>query len=421
MTIEEKTQFFEAVAPTVVDMCARRGLPFPSVILGQMALESAYGTSELAINAKNLLGLKSRPERMPLQIAEYYKLGSEQNADGSYTSSQMAFAWFEDWRDCIESYADFLSAARYNNLRDGSAKTWREWLGLVRADGYATSLSYVENVSKIVEQYALVAYDPAGEPLQNTDSPLVTDIVLSPNKDTPRAGTIQKVTIHCVVGQLTATQLGNIFVNPSRQASSNYGIGKDGSVGLYVHESDRSWCSSSKVNDDYAITIEVASDTTHPYAVNDIAFAKLLDLVEDICRRNGKDKLVWIPDKEQNLAYKPATNEMLMTAHRFFAAKSCPGEYLWNRFGYIAEEVTRRLDVEAEEPKDEEPEIITPEDPKEEPSAPVEKPSYPRYVVSVGQYNNFENAKRKEAWIKDIAKQYDIEFLDATIVDRGNE
>ena len=86
----------------------------------------------------------------------------------------------------------------------------------------------------------------------------------------------------------TVETLGNIFTPTSKQASSNYGIGKDGRVGMYVEEKDRSWCSSSSANDNRAVTIEVASDTTHPYKVTDQAYSGLLDLVTDICKRNGK-------------------------------------------------------------------------------------------------------------------------------------
>ena len=125
-----------------------------------------------------------------------------------------------------------------------------------------------------------------------TNSSLVSYTKLSPNHSGQRTHGIDRITPHCVVGQCSVETLGNIFLPVSRQASSNYGIGYDGRIGLYVDEADRSWCSSSAANDNRAITIEVASDTKHPYAVNDKAYAALLDLVEDICRRNGIKKLV---------------------------------------------------------------------------------------------------------------------------------
>ena len=145
-----------------------------------------------------------------------------------------------------------------------------------------------------------------------------------------------------LVGQCTVETLGNIFAPTSRQASSNYGVGTDGKIGMYVEEKDRSWCSSNAANDNRAVTIEVASDTKHPYAVKDRAFAALLDLVTDICKRNGIKKLVWSTKKADRVNHKNGCN---MTVHRDYANKSCPGDYLYNRHGEIAAEVNRRLGV----------------------------------------------------------------------------
>lgn len=175
-----------------------------------------------------------------------------------------------------------------------------------------------------------------------SNSPLVDYTRISPNKNSPRNHKIDTITIHCVVGQCTVETLGNIFAPTSRQASSNYGVGTDGKIGMYVEEKDRSWCSSSAANDNRAVTIEVASDTKHPYAVNDRAFAALLDLVTDICKRNGIKKLVWSTKKADRMNHKNGCN---MTVHRDYANKSCPGDYLYNRHREIAAEVNRRLGV----------------------------------------------------------------------------
>lgn len=175
-----------------------------------------------------------------------------------------------------------------------------------------------------------------------SNSPLVDYTRISPNKNSPRNHKIDTITIHCVVGQCTVETLGNIFAPTSRQASSNYGVGTDGKIGMYVEEKDRSWCSSNAANDNRAVTIEVASDTKHPYAVNDRAFAALLDLVTNICKRNGIKKLVWSTKKADRVNHKNGCN---MTVHRDYANKSCPGDYLYNRHGEIAAEVNRRLGV----------------------------------------------------------------------------
>lgn len=172
-----------------------------------------------------------------------------------------------------------------------------------------------------------------------TNSPLVSYKRISPNRDIGRTHSIDTITIHCVVGQCSVETLGSVFAPTSREASSNYGIGPDGRIGLYVEEKDRSWCSSSSSNDNRAVTIEVASDTTEPYAVTNAAYSALIDLVTDICKRNGIKKLLWRGDK----SLIGQVDKQNMTVHRWFANKSCPGNYLYNRHGEIASKVNKRL------------------------------------------------------------------------------
>ena len=176
-----------------------------------------------------------------------------------------------------------------------------------------------------------------------TNSPLVSYTKLSPNHSGQRTHSIDRITPHCVVGQCCEETIGNIFAPRSRQASCNYGIGPDGRVGMYVEEKNRSWCSSSNANDQRAITIECASDTFHPYAMNDKVYATLITLCTDICRRNGKKKLLWFADKNKSLNYIPAADEMVLTVHRWFANKSCPGDWLYSRLSDVAAKVTANL------------------------------------------------------------------------------
>lgn len=177
-----------------------------------------------------------------------------------------------------------------------------------------------------------------------TNSPLVNYTRLSPNY-TPGRDCIDTITIHCVVGQCTVETLGSIFAQSSRSASSNYGVGYDGRIGLYVEEKNRSWCSSSSANDRRAITIEVASDTYHPYAVKDAAYQATIRLVADICKRNGIKKLVWSTDKAARVNHLNGCN---MTVHRDFANKACPGDYLYQRMPDIAKKVNAI--IEAKDP-----------------------------------------------------------------------
>lgn len=174
-----------------------------------------------------------------------------------------------------------------------------------------------------------------------SNSKLVNVKIFSPNCNAPRNHAIDRITPHCVVGQCTVEALGNLFANSGRQASSNYGIGYDGRVGLFVDEGNRSWCSSSPANDHRAITIEVASDNYYPYAFNWVAYLKLVELCVDICERNGKNKLLWLG--EAGLNYAPKANEMVLTAHRWFASTSCPGDWMYSRMGDLASRVTAAL------------------------------------------------------------------------------
>ena len=200
-----------------------------------------------------------------------------------------------------------------------------------------------------------------------TNSPLVSYTKISPNKSINRNHAIDTISIHCMAGNLSIEQCGNLFANPSRQASSNYGIGSDGRIGLYVEEKDRSWCTSSKTNDNRAVTIEVANDGGEAtgWHVSDAAMASLIKLCADICKRNNIKKLLWKGDK--NLIGQ--VDKQNMTVHRWFAAKACPGDYLYSRHGYIADEVNKILGQNTPiEP-------VTPDKPKE-PTQPTTPSNY---------------------------------------------
>ncbi len=175
----------------------------------------------------------------------------------------------------------------------------------------------------------------------NSNSTLVEYIKLSPHNYGKRNHIIDTVTIHCVVGQLSVETLGNIFQS-ERQASSNYGIGTDGKIAMYVEEQNASMCSSNKLNDQRAITIECSSDTVHPYTINANVMLSLIKLLTDICIRNKETipKLLW--KRNSNLIGK--VKEQNITCHRWFAAKSCPGDYIFNRLGEIAEQVNKHIE-----------------------------------------------------------------------------
>lgn len=174
-----------------------------------------------------------------------------------------------------------------------------------------------------------------------TNSPLVDYTRISPHRGSRGGHVIDTVSIHCVVGQASVEGLGSLF--QTKAASANYGIGADGRVGLYVEEKDRSWCTSNNANDARAVTIECASDARHPYAVNDKVYAKLILLLADICKRNGIERLVWSTNKADRVNHRNGCN---MTVHRDYENKACPGQWLYDRHGQIADTVNKTLEDE---------------------------------------------------------------------------
>jgi len=176
-----------------------------------------------------------------------------------------------------------------------------------------------------------------------TNSPMVVYTRLSPNHSGQRTHSIDRITPHCAADQFSAESLGAWFARPGTQTSSNYGIDKNGRVGMYVEEKNRSWCSSSGANDHRAVTIECASDPMEPFVFSAAVYEMLIRLCADICRRNGKRRLLWLGDKDTTLGHTPKADEMILTVHRWYADKSCPGDWMYARMGDLASRVTAVL------------------------------------------------------------------------------
>jgi hypothetical protein len=215
-----------------------------------------------------------------------------------------------------------------------------------------------------------------------SNSSLVDYTRLSPNRTAPRSHAIDKITIHHMAGNLSVETCGNVFQNTSRQASSNYGVGTDGRIGLYVDESRRAWTSSNRDNDNVAVTIEVANDGGAPdWHVSDKALESTIALCVDICKRNGIQKLNFTGDKTGNL-----------TMHKWFANTLCPGPYLESKFPHIANEVNRRLSNGQKENST----TDTPQTVKPDSSGTVGV----TYRVQVGAYSKKEYAEKQLVKIK---------------------
>ena len=388
-------QFIETIAGYVKKYAPMFDIGVCSPIIAQACLESAYGTSYKA-QYNNFFGLKYRKDRVTCNSGIFNDGGSEQNPDGSYSSLSDSTKWyaFENIEMGVLGYFQFISISNYSNLK-GVTDPYK-YLQNIKEDGYATSLDYVDNVYAVIKKWDLTKYDK--EVIDMSNSPLVDCTVLSPNHSGKRTKPLKRITPHCVVGQLKAEAIGGCFTNPSRQASCNYGIGTEGRVCLIVPEDCRSWCSSSNDNDQQAATIECASDKTHPYAFNSTVYNKLVDLCVDICKRNGAKKLLWISDKNKALSYVPKDDEMLITVHRWFANKSCPGDWLYNRLGELASTVTAKLGG-----------TETPDTPQSNTLYRVQVGAYSVKANADAQLKKVKNAGFTDAFITQVGNMYKVQ------------
>ena len=216
-------------------------------------------------------------------------------------------------------------------------------------------------------------------------SKLINYTRLSPNYSA-RSGKVSKITIHHMAGDLTVEQCGAVFASSARQASANYGIGSDGRIALYVDEAFRPWTTSSRANDDVAVTIEVANSVAaDPWPVSDAAYESLIRLCVDICQRNGIARLNYTGDKTGNL-----------TAHRWFAATLCPGPYLYERFPAIAAEVNKRLAAGSIYPVEDERAGTEPGPYKED-----EDMSYEQFKEYMDRYMSEAVVSEPSSWAKE--------------------
>lgn len=370
---KSKQEYLDQIIVPAQRVCKRYGY-LPSVLIAQACLENGYGMDPSCyplIQVSNMIGQKSE-----LLNKSWVSVGLSVWPGKSITKKtpeqyggQIVYI-YDNFRvfDSIEqSLADFLLFLSYasNSGAGGTPKYGGEVLSLkdpeiliraVASRGYATGQTYPTSVMRIVREHNLTQYDdltnveqtnqipPALQKGEKTvNSTLVNYTKLSPNNSGQRNHSIDRITPHCVVGQMSIEDLLGWLAQPSAQASANYGIGKDGRIGLGVPESCRAWTSSSSANDNRAVTIECASDKTSPYAFNQKVYDSLIRLSVDICRRNGKKKLLWLADKQKSLAYQPAPDEMVLTVHRWFANKACPGDWMYARMGDLAKSVTAAL------------------------------------------------------------------------------
>lgn len=333
-----------------------------SALMGHWFAESGLNPRNLQNSFEKKLGYTDESYTEAVDSGSYTNFVNDSAGYGlaqwTYWSRKQSLLSFAQGRGCSIGDTEMQFEFGYQELCTGyksvlavmkSAKSVREASDVLLTQ-YERPADQSEAVKvkragygeEFYKKYAGATIAQNGGNIMSNSSLVTYTNITKTQKTSPRTHAIDTITIHCVVGQWTAKQICDYFANADRNASCNYGVGKDGSIGLCVDEADRSWCSSNAANDHRAVTIEVASDTKDPYAVTDEAYQALIKLVADICKRNGISKLVWSTEKADRVNHKNGCN---MTVHRDFAAKACPGEYLYSRHADIAAKVNALLGV----------------------------------------------------------------------------
>lgn len=396
--MDNREEFINQIAGAVKVLAPKYGINVVSPIVAQACLETGYGVGkgcEKKVSHHNYFGLKYRKNRVTCHSGVFTDSSAEQKSDGSYVPIVTEWYAFKDLYSGVEGYFQFINIANYANLK--GVIDPRRYLELIKEDHYATSLEYVDKVWGVLERNNLTRFDSIEPVSKYTNSPLIDCTVLSPNHGGQRNHKIDVITPHCVVGQLSAERIGECFP-AGRKASANYGVGYDGRQCLIVEERNKSWCTSSDSNDQRAITIEVASDKTAPYTFTNEAYVGLLELCIDICKRNGLNKVLWLGTKEETLNYEPKEGECLLTAHRWFAAKGCPGDWMYARMSQLAADINAVLNGFCA--------------PEEDISIKVPNDGKVLYRVQCGAYKSRANAERQLAAIESKGVDAFIAYVD---------
>ena len=151
----------QLVAKTAVTDWVERKIMLPSVVIAQAILESGWGESELAVNAKALFGIKKHD----WTGAVYIKVAMEQRKDGSYYQIENT-EWraYSSWQESIIDHNDYIAtrktekgALRYEPIVGNTDH--KAVCKLLKECGYATSLTYSDKLLNIINTYKLTKYD----------------------------------------------------------------------------------------------------------------------------------------------------------------------------------------------------------------------------------------------------------------------
>lgn len=163
-------QFIQRIAPIIQEEAKKRGYQVCSPVIAQACIESAFGTSMLGSKWHNYFGMKCgsawKGKSINLKTKEEYTVGT-------LTTIRDNFRVYDSMEEGVKGYFDFISTKRYANLK--SASTPKEYLELIKKDGYATSSSYVNTNMSCITKYDLDKYDwnnaqSVSNPYKLTDS-----------------------------------------------------------------------------------------------------------------------------------------------------------------------------------------------------------------------------------------------------------
>ena len=332
----KQEEFIFAIQPYITAWKKQFGFGVVSAIIAQACLESGYGTSDKA-QYNNYFGLKYKGNRVTCNNGKFTSHSKEWDSQRQcYVDITCDWYTFADMNTGVEGYFQFINSGNYSAAK--TATTPEAYLTALKNSGYATSPNYVQNNMRVIQQYNLTQFDEV-TPMGFTNSPLVCYVDLSPGNYGLRPGPIKKITIHHMAGNLSVETCGKVF--HKKKGNSNYGIGTDGRIAMYVEEKNGAWTSSNKANDMQAVTIEVANEILAPYwTVSALAMNSLILLVTDICQRNGIKQLIWSDNKSDRIN---GVNGCNMTMHKDFAATACPGPFLEQCMPNIAALVNANL------------------------------------------------------------------------------
>lgn len=152
------SEFIEQIAKCVKKYAYVYGIEVHSPIIAQAILESGWGKSGLASKYHNYFGLKCgsswKGKSVNMATKEEYKVGT-------LTNIRDNFRVYDSMEAGVKGYFDFINTSRYANLK--GVKSPEEYVKRIKADGYATSSKYVDNIMRVIRDNKLTRFDGNGD------------------------------------------------------------------------------------------------------------------------------------------------------------------------------------------------------------------------------------------------------------------